>query len=204
MMSEMSGSLSSSSSGPKPSSSSISTFSSANCSRRLRVTLSSASTSMMIGRNSSAQLVLGERRGGFRVDALEQARQHLLLDLVDRGLEAADFRAVIVDGVGAVGQARHRVAAVGPARRRRRGASRRGIGGNWSPPGAGAWPLGVGTPPFIGLATPKLARAPAAIPAGPFLRPKALIPTPRNRPVRSGKRATPRAISRFPVVARRW
>ena len=34
------------------------------------------------------QLVLVERRGGFGVDALEQAREHLLLDLVDRGFEA--------------------------------------------------------------------------------------------------------------------
>ena len=34
------------------------------------------------------ELVLGEGRGGFRVDALEQAREHLLLDPVDRGFEA--------------------------------------------------------------------------------------------------------------------
>jgi hypothetical protein len=53
MMSEISGSDKSSSSGPKPSSSSTSTFSSANCSRRFKVMRSSASTSRMIGRNSS-------------------------------------------------------------------------------------------------------------------------------------------------------
>ena len=34
------------------------------------------------------QLVLGQRRGGFGIDALEQARQHLFLDLVDRCFEA--------------------------------------------------------------------------------------------------------------------
>ena len=34
------------------------------------------------------ELVLAERRRGFRVDALEQARKHLLLDAVDRSLEA--------------------------------------------------------------------------------------------------------------------
>ena len=54
MMSLIAGSASSSSSGPRPSSSSTSTFSSANCSRRLRLILSSVSTSQMIGRNSSA------------------------------------------------------------------------------------------------------------------------------------------------------
>ena len=88
MMSLTSGSASSSSSGPRPSSSSTSTFSSANCSRRLRLIFSSASTSPMIGRNSSASSSLRERRRGFGVDALEQARKHLLLDPVDRGLEA--------------------------------------------------------------------------------------------------------------------
>ena len=54
MMSLIAGSASSSSSGPRPSSSSTSTFSSANCSRRFSVSFSSASTSPMIGRNSSA------------------------------------------------------------------------------------------------------------------------------------------------------
>src|SRR5215213_248807 len=34
------------------------------------------------------ELVLAERRRRFRVDSLEQARKHLLLDLVDRCLEA--------------------------------------------------------------------------------------------------------------------
>ena len=34
------------------------------------------------------QLVLAERRRGFGVDALEQARKHLFLDAVDRGFEA--------------------------------------------------------------------------------------------------------------------
>ena len=34
------------------------------------------------------QLVLAERRRGFGIDPLEQARKHLLLDPVDRGLEA--------------------------------------------------------------------------------------------------------------------
>ena len=39
------------------------------------------------------QLVLAERRRRFRVDALEQARKHLLLDAVDRGFEAFDLAA---------------------------------------------------------------------------------------------------------------
>ncbi len=34
------------------------------------------------------ELVLAERRRGFGIDALEQARKHLLLDPVDRGFEA--------------------------------------------------------------------------------------------------------------------
>ncbi len=54
MMSLTAGSASSSSSGPSPNSSSTSTFSSAKVSRRLRLIFSSASTSEMIGRNSSA------------------------------------------------------------------------------------------------------------------------------------------------------
>ncbi len=34
------------------------------------------------------ELVLAKRRRGFGIDALEQARKHLFLDAVDRGLEA--------------------------------------------------------------------------------------------------------------------
>ena len=39
------------------------------------------------------ELVLVERRGGFGVDALEQARKHLLLDPVDRGFETLGLAA---------------------------------------------------------------------------------------------------------------
>jgi hypothetical protein len=37
------------------------------------------------------QLFLGQRRGGFGIDAFEQARQHLFLDLVDRGFKGGNF-----------------------------------------------------------------------------------------------------------------
>ena len=61
------------------------------------------------------ELVLGQRRRRFRVDALEQARKHLLLDPVDRGLEALVLAARRRRRGGlAVGEARHGVgAAVG-------------------------------------------------------------------------------------------
>ena len=93
MMSLISGSLSSSSSGPRPSSSSTSTFSSANCSRRLRLIFSSASTSPMIGRNSSASSSLervaaasGSTRSSRRgstcslIRWIEASKPSLLLD----------------------------------------------------------------------------------------------------------------------------
>ena len=67
-----------------------------------------------------AQLFLRERRRGFGVHPFEEAREDLFLDLVDRRLEAADFGLVIVDGVGAIGQSRHCIAAIGRAGRRGR------------------------------------------------------------------------------------
>ena len=55
------------------------------------------------------QLVLVEHRRGFGIDPLEQARKHLLLDLVDRGLEAFGLAARrFAAGVLARGQAVHR------------------------------------------------------------------------------------------------
>ena len=55
------------------------------------------------------QLVLVERRRGFGIDALEQARKHLLLDPVDRGLEAFGLAAALLAaGVLARGEAIHR------------------------------------------------------------------------------------------------
>ena len=57
------------------------------------------------------ELVLGERRRGFGIDALEQARQHLFLDAVDRGFEALDAR---IAGIArcrlTIGEALHRIA----------------------------------------------------------------------------------------------
>ena len=82
------GSASSSSSGPRPRSSSTSTFSSANCSRRLRLILSSVKHLADDRAEFLGQLVLAERGGGFGIDALEQARKNLFLDPVDRGFEA--------------------------------------------------------------------------------------------------------------------
>ena len=59
------------------------------------------------------ELVLGQRRGGFGIDALEQARKHLLLDLVDRGIEAFGLVGCGVARSGLpVGEARHRVTAM--------------------------------------------------------------------------------------------
>ena len=105
------------------------------------------------------QLVLVERRGGFGVDPLEQARKHLFLDPVDRGFEAFGLRAGgIAAGVLARGEAVHRAAggrvAVVAAGVDRRSSS--SSGGNWSPPSASVGRRGWPTrPPFIGLATPK-------------------------------------------------
>ena len=175
MMSEISGSFSSSSSGPKPSSSSISTFSSANCSRRLSVIFSSASTSMMIGRNSSESSSLlrveaasgstrSSRRGStcslilWTLASKPSALAGPSLTPLERSASrviASAFTGICVGG--AIG------ATASP-----------GIGGNWSPPGTGAWPSPP-PPPRIGRATPKLGRAPAPIPPTPFLRPNALI-----------------------------
>ena len=42
------------------------------------------------------ELVLGEGRGGLGIDPLEQAREHLLLDPVDRGLEAFGLAAAVL------------------------------------------------------------------------------------------------------------
>src|SRR6476620_10339221 len=42
------------------------------------------------------ELILVEGRRGFGVDALEEARKHLLLDAVDRRFEALDLAAALV------------------------------------------------------------------------------------------------------------
>ncbi len=62
-----------------------------------------------------SQLVLGERRCGFRIDALEQAGEDLLLDPVDRGFKAFILRGGLVAGRLrlAIVEARHRIAALG-------------------------------------------------------------------------------------------
>ena len=139
MMSLISGSASSSSSGPRPSSSSTSTFSSANCSRRLRLIFSSASTSPMIGRNSSASSSLRQRRRGFGIDAFEQARQHLFLDPVDAGFEALKLFRLHRLGRRPLIQPVHRLHFGGEDARRRVGRRRHIEGGELRPAGrAGA------------------------------------------------------------------
>jgi hypothetical protein len=57
------------------------------------------------------QLNLGERGGGLRVHALQQAGQDLLLDLVQAYVEAGRLRRQIGGPVGAIRQPGHRVAA---------------------------------------------------------------------------------------------
>ena len=124
------------------------------------------------------QLVLGERRRGFGIDALEQARKHLLLDPVDRGFEAFDCcRLALLAGLRlAVGEPGHRVAAVDarriagwrarPAGRahpaRAAGIARRPRPARTGPPG-----------PSSAAAAPKLGRPPP--PFAPLRRPNALM-----------------------------
>ena len=56
------------------------------------------------------QLVLAQRCGGFGVDTLEQAREHLFLDAMNRGLEALDPAVAGFAGRRlALGQTLHRV-----------------------------------------------------------------------------------------------
>jgi hypothetical protein len=55
------------------------------------------------------------------------------------------------------------------------------------------------TPPFIGRATPKLGRAPAAIPPTPFLRPNALILSSTSK-LRAGGAVTGRVLAFAPMV----
>ena len=69
------------------------------------------------------ELVLVEGRRGFGIDALEQAREHLFLDPVDRGFEAFDLAAGrFAAGILARGKAVH---ARPSGRRPRRPAFRR-------------------------------------------------------------------------------
>ena len=181
MMSETSGSPSSSSSGPKPSSSSISTFSSANCSRRLRVILSSASTSVMIGRNSSesSSLVSVAAASGSTRSSRRGSTCSLIL-----WTEASNPSALYWSSTTPLTRSASRVIASCLVELSRAGMSSPGSGSGsaTAPPGTGAALLEASTPPFIGRATPKLGRAPGAIPPMPFFRPNALIaPFPSDR-----------------------
>ena len=64
------------------------------------------------------QFILGQGRRGFGIDAFEQARQHLFLDLVDAGFEPADFALARMRRIHPLFEPRHRVAgAVGPGGR---------------------------------------------------------------------------------------
>ena len=180
MMSDTSGSPSSSSSGPKPSNSSISTFSSANCSRRLSVTLSSASTSMMIGRNSSESSSLDSvaaASGSTRSSRRGSTCSLILWTLASKPsisawpsttLFARSARRLIASPL-LPGAEEGPPMALSP-----------GSGGNCSPPGGGGASDGSATfrpsPAFIGLATPKLGRTDGVMPPAPFFLPNALIP----------------------------
>ena len=63
------------------------------------------------------QLVLAQRRRGFRIDAFQQTRQHLFLDLVDRGFEALVAAAArIAAGILPLGQPGHRIDGAGGRR----------------------------------------------------------------------------------------
>ncbi len=170
MMSEMSESLSNSSSGPKPSSSSTSTFSSANCSRRLRVILSSASTSRMIGRNSSVSsslLNVAAASGSTRSSRRGSTCSLILwtdcsnpcgrsstcscnIRVLRRLIASSEPLAIgsLVTGGKAVGS----------------------IGGNWLPP-CSSRAVPPPLKPCIGLATPKAGRADCV----PGFRPNALM-----------------------------
>ncbi len=174
-MSETSGSLSNSSSGPKPSNSSTSTFSSANCSRRFSVTFNSASTSMMIGRNSSdsSSLVSVAAASG----STRSSRRGSTCSLILWTLASKPPTSLWPEWVVFIRSARRDIASpFAEAGAAASGASV-GSGGNCSPPssGSGEFGDGVGVPPRMGLATPNCGRAPALIPAGPFFRPNALI-----------------------------
>ncbi len=173
MMSEMLGSASSSSSGPRPSSSSTSTFSSANCSRRLSVSFSSASTSPMIGLNSSASSSLD--RAAAASGSTRSSRRGSTCSLM-RWIDASNpsWRDAAASPDAASRLASRAIASIctgGGA-----SPSMPGSGGNCSAlggvsTGRGA---GAGAPPCIGRATPKAGRL--GRPAAPPRLPKALIP----------------------------
>ena len=59
------------------------------------------------------QFILGQRGGRFGIDAFEQTRQHLLLDLVDAGFETADLALARMGRVHPLREARHRIAVRG-------------------------------------------------------------------------------------------
>ncbi len=72
------------------------------------------------------ELVLRERRSGFGIDTFEQARKHLLLDAVDRGLKAFGARiAGFARCILAIGEPCHCFAAGGGATRVRIGFGQR-------------------------------------------------------------------------------
>ena len=56
------------------------------------------------------QLFLVERGGRFRIDTLQQAREHLLLDLVYGGLEPLATDAGLVDAIGPLAEPVHGIA----------------------------------------------------------------------------------------------
>ena len=183
MISDTSGSLSNSSSGPKPSSSSISTFSSANCSRRFNVTFSSASTSMMIGRNSSESSSL--ERVAAASGSTRSSNRGSTCSLILWTLASKPPTSELASLIAAMRSLRRSIAsALLPRADGAAGAgdgwagASPGSGGNCSPPLTGS----AGRPAdFIGRATPKAGRAPAfMLPTLPFL-PNALIPSPQRR-----------------------
>ena len=166
-MSEMSGSLSSSSSGPEA--------------EQLvdqhllqRELLAAVEVDLELGEHLAddraeflGQLVLGERRRGLGIDALEQAREHLLLDPVDRGLEAFVASNCPARPTGAWRSASRAIASPrstgtdGPPKLSSSAPSASGsIGGNWLPPSPGL----IGAGPFIGWALPNCGRPPALPP----------------------------------------
>ena len=181
MISVTSGSFKSSSSGPKPRSSSIRTFSSANCSRRFSVTLSSASTSMIMGRNSSDSSSLesvAAASGSTRSSRRGSTCSLILWTLASNPSGAPDafwtaaarsarrsMASAVLPLVGAAGAGAALALGSSPPF---------GSGGNCSPPeGCSAARAEL----FIGRATPKAGRPPGFIlPALPFF-PNALMPS---------------------------
>ena len=66
------------------------------------------------------EILLGQRRRRFGIDPLEQAREHLFLDLVDAGFKPADFGIALVDRGHALVETVDRFGGCGRTRRRRR------------------------------------------------------------------------------------